>query len=108
MNGLVPKEKKSGGRANNSKAYAFEDIEQTVAFVTQYAEHHALVFSGRIPSFRRADVKLLPSAETKSKVYAAYSTYMKDSGMVTKKYVNIFITINVIYLGHIAQNNMQT
>ena len=83
-NGLVPKEKRSGGRSNNTRAHSFEDIQRAVAFVTQYAEHHALVLPGRVPGFKRDDVKLLPSAETKAKVYAVYSATMKDSGMISK------------------------
>ena len=83
-NGLVPKEKRSGGRRNNTRAHSFEDIQRAVAFVSQYAEHHALVLPGRVPGFKRDDVKLLPSAETKAKVYGVYAATMKDSGMIIK------------------------
>ena len=55
-----------------------------MAFVSQYAEHHALVLPGRVPGFKRDDVKLLPSAETKAKVYGVYAITMKDSGMIIK------------------------
>ena len=75
-NGLVPKEKKSGGRNNQKSIYSFEDIRRTVAFITNYSDDHALVLPGRIPGFRRESVKLLPSSETKIKVFKAYSSAM--------------------------------
>ena len=78
--GLKPKEKKTGGRANNTRAYSYEDIKRVVTFVTNYAEIHALVLPGRVPGFKRDDVKLLPSSETKIKVYKAYVTSVQDSG----------------------------
>ena len=36
-NGLVPKEKKSGGRANNINSIQLEDIKRVVQFLTNYA-----------------------------------------------------------------------
>ena len=66
----MPKEKRSGGQGNNTRAQSFEDI--------QYSEHHALVLSGRVPGFKRDDVKLLPSAETKAKVYGVYEGFRYD------------------------------
>ena len=79
--GLVPKEKRSGGRRNNTRAHSIEDLKRTLTFITQYAEHHALVLPGRVPGFKRDDVKLLSSSETKAKVYSVYSATMKDYGM---------------------------
>ena len=40
---LVPKEKKSGGRANVTCALHFDDIKRVIQFVTNYASDHALV-----------------------------------------------------------------
>lgn len=68
-NGLVAKEKRSGGRRFNIRAHSFADIEHCVAFITNYVEDHALALPGRIPGCRREAVKLLPSSETKVKVY---------------------------------------
>ena len=82
--GLVPKENISGGRRNNTRAHSIEDLKRTLNFVTKYAEHHALVLPGRVPGSKRDDVKLLPSSETKAKVYGVYSATMKDSGMNAK------------------------
>ena len=82
--GLGLKEKRSGGWCNNTRAHSIEDLKQTLTYITQYAEHHALVLLGRVPGFKRDDVKLLPSSETKAKVYSVYSATMKDSGMNAK------------------------
>ncbi|KAI0226960.1 hypothetical protein LSAT2_022574, partial [Lamellibrachia satsuma] len=79
-NGLQPKEKRNAGRANNIKAYSFDDTKQTVTFITNYADNHALILPGRVPSFKRDDIKLMPSSETKVKIHAAYSTAMCDLG----------------------------
>ena len=68
--GLVPKEKKSGGRKSNTKCLMFEDIKRVVQFLTNYADVHALVLPGRVPGFKRDDIRLLPSSHTKTKVYA--------------------------------------
>jgi len=77
-NGLAPKEKRSGGRSNQKRAYGFDDIKRSVAFITNYAEDHALVLPGRVPGFNNHDVKLLPSCETKVKVYQAYCVAMSQ------------------------------
>ena len=47
----------------------FLDIEREIAFITNFAEDHALALPGRIPGCKREVVKLLPSSETKVKVY---------------------------------------
>lgn len=78
-NGLTPKEKLSGGRKKTS--FAFQDMRRAAAFISNYAEEHALVLPGRVPGFRRDDVKLLPSSETQIKVYRAYINVMKQSGI---------------------------
>lgn len=44
--GLVPKEKKSGDRQNNTKALSFDDTKHVVRFLTNYAATHALNLNG--------------------------------------------------------------
>ena len=78
--GLVAKEKRAGGRRYNVKAHSFADIERAIAFITNYAEDHALALPGRIPGCRREVVKLLPSSETKVKVYGAYKSACEQAG----------------------------
>ncbi|KAI0220107.1 hypothetical protein LSAT2_028353, partial [Lamellibrachia satsuma] len=73
-NGLVAKEKLTGGRKSNVRAHTFEDTKRAVSFICSYAEDNALVLPGRIPGYKRDDVKLLPSSETKTKVYECYKS----------------------------------
>ena len=82
-NGLMPKEKRSGRRGNNTRA-TLSRTSSRQWYVSQYAEHQALLLPGRVPGFKRYDVKLLPSAEMKAKVYDVYATTVKDSGMIIK------------------------
>ena len=88
-NGLLPKEKRNAGRQNNSKTYDLDDTKRTVAFISNYADDHALVLPGRVPGFQRDDVRLMPSSETKVKVYGAYRTSMRDLGMLRYKLVDV-------------------
>ena len=41
--------------------YFFEDLKRTVAFVSNYADDHGLVMPGRVPRFKRDDIKSMPS-----------------------------------------------
>ena len=84
QNGLVPKEKRSGGRAVNTRAYSFDDIRRMVAFVINYAEDQALVLPGRVAGFKKDVVKLLPSSSTKKLVYTAYTAATEALGMNIK------------------------
>ena len=63
------------------RAYSFEDIKRTVAFISNYADDHGLHLPGRVPGFKRDDIKLMPSSETKVTVFNAYCMAMHDSGM---------------------------
>ncbi|KAK6167396.1 hypothetical protein SNE40_021432 [Patella caerulea] len=85
--GLTPREKKSGGRhASDKRLLTHDDICRVVTFIINFAELHALVLPGRVPGFKRFDIKLLPSHYTKSKVFLSYQTAMKEAG---ERVVNI-------------------
>ena len=73
-NRLQPKEDRNAGHDNNTRAYRLDDTKRTVAFISNYADDHALVLPGRVPGFQRDDIRLIPSFETKVKVHAAYIT----------------------------------
>lgn len=49
-----------------------DDVKRVVQFVTNYADSNALVLPGRVPGFKKDDIKLLPSSHTKVRVYEAY------------------------------------
>lgn len=81
-NGLVPRHKKSGGRqASDKRLLTHDDICRVVAFIVNFAELHAMVLPGRVPGFKRFDVKLLPSSYTKRTVFRAYEQALKSEGM---------------------------
>jgi hypothetical protein len=78
--GLQPKEKKSGGRKNNTKALTYEEITAAVNFLNTYAEQHALPLPGRVPGFKEDSVTLLPCSHTKAEVYKAYKAAASQTG----------------------------
>ena len=53
---------------------------KAVTFITNYAEQHALVLPGRVPGFKRSDIRLLPSSETKASVWRLYKAAMDATG----------------------------
>ena len=66
--GLTTRHKQSGGRrAADGRLLNHADISRVVTFLINFAEdHHALMLPGRIPVFKRFDIKLLPSNFTKA------------------------------------------
>ena len=88
-NGLQPKEKRNAGHDNNTRAYSLDDTKRTVAFISNYADDHALVLPGRVPGFQRDDIRLMPSCETKVKVHAAYTTAMSNLGMCNYWHISL-------------------
>ena len=53
------------------------NISEVSKFISNYAEEHALVLPGRVPGFKRTDVRLLPSQMSKASVWRVYSTVME-------------------------------
>ena len=68
-NGLTPRVKKSGRRKYNPRCLSFEDIKGVVSFITNFAEQHTLLLPGRVPGFKRSDIRLLPSHETNASIW---------------------------------------
>ena len=63
---LAATEEEGGGRKFNTTSLSLDDIRQVVAYLVNFAEDHALVLPGRVPGYKRTDLKLLPSSETKA------------------------------------------
>ena len=63
-------------------ALTFNEITSIVTFVQNYAEQHAILLPGRIPQYKRDDIKLLPSSETKR-----YFTHNSNSTLVNHQYI---------------------
>jgi len=77
----VQRRKQAGGRKSNSRSLSFEDVKAVVAFITNFAEEHALVLPGRVPGFKRSDIRLLPSSETKASVWRLYKAAMDATAL---------------------------
>ena len=55
-------------RKSPHNALSFIQVSNIVKFIQNYAEQNAILLPGRIPAFKRDDLKLLPSSDSK-KVY---------------------------------------
>ena len=66
----MPRRKRAGGHVQNSKrTMAYADIIRIRTFINNYAEEHALVLPGRVPGFKRGDLRLLPSVNMKASIW---------------------------------------
>ena len=80
--GLTPRVKTSGGRQKSDKRLlTHDDICRVVSFIVNFAELHGLVLPGRVPGYKRFDIKLLPSHYTKATVFRAYEQAVRSGGM---------------------------
>jgi hypothetical protein len=82
-NGLIPRKKKSGGRQKT--ALNLEDIQYVTRFLINFADQHSLLLPGRIPGFKRSDVRILPSNETKASIWRMY----KQSAVLGQRCVQL-------------------
>ena len=63
-NGLATRVHGNAGRLPHNVT-SFETIKEIVQFVSNYAEEHAILLPGRIPRYKKDDIKLLPSSTSK-------------------------------------------
>jgi len=66
-NGLIPRIHGNSIKQSHN-ALSFRTILNVLNFLQNYAEQHGILLPGRIPGFKRDDVKVLPSSDSK-KVY---------------------------------------
>ena len=69
----------------NTKMLPSNTLPQSITenvhrFLTNYIEDNAFVLPGRIPGFKREDVQVLSSSETKTSVWRVYTTTCTASG----------------------------
>ena len=69
-NGLTPRVH-GNSRKQPKHSLSFQSIEYVVRFLLTYSEQNALL-PGRIPSYSRSDVKLLPSSVSKRGIWRVY------------------------------------
>ena len=79
-NGMVPYKRKSGGRIQSARTLTYEDISRVYTFIHNFAEQFAVPLPGRVPGFKRGDLKLLPCSKTKQEVYNLYKLSMEETG----------------------------
>ena len=63
-NGLAPRTHGNSNRVPHN-ALSYTDLCNLVKFIQNYAEQHAILLPGRIPTYKRDDYKLLPSSDSK-------------------------------------------
>ncbi|TKS67847.1 hypothetical protein D9C73_000829 [Collichthys lucidus] len=61
-------------------ALEVNDIERVVTFIHNYAEENAVLLHGRIPGYKRDDLKLLPSSVSKAAIHKLYRDSCEASG----------------------------
>lgn len=78
-NGVTPR---THGNKGKVPKHALEpnDIERVVTFIHNYAEENAVLLPGRIPGYKRDDLKLLPSSVSKAGIHKLYSDSCEASG----------------------------
>ena len=72
----------SGGRQKT--ALSFAEIQRVSRFILNFAEQHSIILPGRIPVFKRDDVKVLPSCETKSYVWRQYKAASTEGQRIVR------------------------
>jgi len=82
-NGLTLRVHGNAKRLPSSVSSA-ETVEQVVKFIKNTAEEQALLLPGRVPGFKRIDLKLLPSNLTKHGLWRRCA----DMGQVSVGYSN--------------------
>ena len=89
QDGLTPPTRRTGGRKNNARCLTLQDTEKVVRYIKNYAEDNAVSLPGRVPDFKREDIRLLPSAVPKSRFYRLCGQHAADNG----KYCSLIIVI---------------
>ena len=69
-----------------SSASSAETVEQVVKFIKTTAEEQAFLLPGRVPGFKRMDVKRLPSNLTKHGLWRRYADICASIGQVSVGY----------------------
>ena len=79
VNSLSPRIHGNKGRLPK-RTCAFDTVTGVVTFINNFAQERAIALPGRIPGFKRTDIKVLPSSETKSSVFRLYQLSAQLAG----------------------------
>ena len=69
-----------------SSTFSPETVENVAKFIMNTAEEQALLLPGRVPGFKRVDVKLLPSVLTKHGLWKTYTEISSSQGQLSVGY----------------------
>ena len=69
--GLTPRVHGNTKRAPHN-ALGYDDTKNVISFLNSYAEDNAIQLPGRIPGYKRTDLKLLPCSTTRRSVWVQY------------------------------------
>lgn len=78
-NGLSPRTH-GNKRRLPSNTFSPDTVNGVIRFINNFAREHAITLPGRIPGFKRTDIKILPSSETKTSVFRLYEQSAKIAG----------------------------
>ena len=73
---MVPRATSTKGTIQKA-VLSFEDIHRMVVFLQNYATANPVMLSGQVPGYKRDDIVLLPSKDTKAGIYRLYKDMMK-------------------------------
>lgn len=80
VNGLLPRTHGNKGRLPKHTC-SLDLVTGVVTFIENFAQEHAIALPGRIPGFKRTDIKVLPSSETKASVFRLYEQSAQLAGI---------------------------
>ena len=69
-----------------SSTSSVETVENVVKFIMNIAEEQAFILPGRVPGFKRVDVKLLPSVLTKYSLWKTHGGICASQGHISVGY----------------------
>ncbi|XDV33088.1 hypothetical protein PO909_003653 [Leuciscus waleckii] len=79
QNGVTPRIHGNKGRLPKH-ALEVDDIKRVVTFIHNYDEENAVLLPGRIPGYKRDDLKLLPSSISKVAIHKLFNDSCETSG----------------------------
>ena len=82
--GLLRLKKKSALREDGHQLTA-ADVERIVLFITNYATNYAIALPGRHKSHKNFNQRLLPSSDTKHKVYRLYTEATENENEILRE-----------------------
>lgn len=71
---------------------SMDTLQHVISFLDNYAEENAVALPGRVPGFKRSDIKLVPSSATKASIHRLYEQSAESAGLPVVSYSK-FVTM---------------